>query len=242
MGMRDSLFLAAFTGLLTGWVGYITAGRRWRQSERRSVYREYLIAAHEMMEAFHAFEKAWNANPEEMPQLLYESLTEKKRALEAKAQDIRLISPMKVCNAADGLVLSVHDVMDEVVYLEDDDDYEMKSPPSYEWFHERRCELLQGPDHYELDEFINLARADLGAQSRFWRLRGESTSYRRGIPAWVKWTLLPTLPIIGKPYWRWLNRRFDERMRKSDQDWAARRHERQAQAKARALATHPGND
>ena len=76
-GLLQSLLLAAFTG----WLGYAAAGRRWRQAERRSVYRDYLVAADEVLRLLRKFEEEWNAKPDALP-ALYGELMEKNLQLE----------------------------------------------------------------------------------------------------------------------------------------------------------------
>src|SRR5947207_2951328 len=98
--MGSGFTQAVVLALLTGWLGYVLAGRRWRQEERRAVYREYLHAAHETLDVLYEFERRWEQNPDEMPTELYEKLMEKNRKLESASHDVHLIAPMKVYNAA----------------------------------------------------------------------------------------------------------------------------------------------
>ncbi len=116
-GLLQSLLLAAFTG----WLGYAAAGRRWRQAERRSVYRDYLVAADEVLRLLRKFEEEWNAKPDALP-ALYGELMEKNLQLDTKAQEVSLISPLKVWTAAANIPMSVDSLMDELVYNEGNDD------------------------------------------------------------------------------------------------------------------------
>jgi hypothetical protein len=224
---------AIVLALLAGWIGYAVGGRRWRQQERRTLYRDYLIAAHDALAALHAFEEEWNKNPTKMPNRLYYNLLDKSEKAEWMEQELRLIAPWKVCNAAT-ISGSIDSLLTEIVYDEDLDDYENRQPPSYEWFHSRRHTYLWGPDVSELDEFVNLARADLGAQSRFWRIRGQFISYRTGFPGWLKWQFIPRLPLVGRKFAHRNNRKFEDLVRRREEEWKAGREMR------RQLA-HPKN-
>lgn len=220
------MLLAGFTG----WLGYVAAGKRWRQGERRSVYSEYLVAADEVLRLLREFEKQWKADPVNRP-ALYDELMEKNFQLDTKAQQVRLLSPLKVWNACVAIPISVESLMMEVVYDDETGEYETRQPPSFEWFRSRREDHLWGPDQNDLDEFVNLARADLGAQSRFWRVRGDSISYRRGFPGWLRYQVGPRIPLLG----RWISirndRRYAELVRRSE---AAREQHRQRRRQAAA--------
>jgi hypothetical protein len=235
--MSSALVQSLVPAALTGWLGYVLAGRRWRQGERRTVYKEYLFAAHEALDALFEFERRWDQDPANMPRELYDSLVDKNRRLERASQDVRLIAPWKVSNAA-SISGSIDSLLTEIVYIEESDDYENRQPPSYEWLHSRRHVYLWGPDGNDVDEFVNLARADLGAQSRFWRLRGDFVSYRKGLPAWIKWTALPRLPLIGSRWSRRLQRQYEETARRSDEHWKSTQEQRREQHRALARSSN----
>lgn len=232
------MLLAGFTG----WLGYVAAGKRWRQVERRSVYSEYLVAADEVLRLLRAFEKQWVADPESFPTTLYDELMEKNLQLDTKAQQVRLLAPLKVWNAAVAVPGGVEGLMTEVVYDEDLDRLKTREPPpSFEWFQSRREDHLWGPDQNDLDEFVNLARADLGAQSRFWRVRGDSLSYRRAIPGWIRYHVGPQIPLIG----RWIaarnHRRYEALVRRSERDMARIREQRRQMAAQDEIAGADSN-
>lgn len=220
-GIAQSLLLALFTG----WVGYVVSGRRWRQQERRTLYRDYLIIAHEALRILRTFEEEWDKHPTNMPVKRYRELVDQNRKVEETERELLLIAPWKVCGAA-SISVGIEGLLTEIFYREDLDDYETRRPPSYEWFHSRRHTYLWGPDYNDIDEFVNMARADLGAQSRLWRLRGDHINYRVGFPSWFKWDFAPRLPLVGG----WVSRRnasgYEESVRASEEIWNSTRDQR----------------
>lgn len=237
--MDWNLLQSIILALVTGWIGYVVAGRRWRQQERRTLYRDYLIAAREALKSLNEFEADWNEAPESMSVNLYFDLVSKAEKLDSLAQELSLIAPSRVHNSAYSIPSAIHDLLTEIVYIEDDDTYETRNPPSYEWFHSRRTVYFWGPDMNDLNEFLNLARADLGAQSPFWRIRGERTSYRKGFPDWLKWSLAPRFPVIGPKIMQWNMKKHEELRRRSDEQWKATREQRRNAARSYREQSEP---
>jgi hypothetical protein len=169
----------------TGWTGYAFAGRRWRREERRSVYRDFLLAAHEAMDLLWTFEGEWKAQPEIFPEARFTQLERLARDLQRAAQDVRLLAPASVNEAASHIWISLEELFQDQTRRGSN---AFTPPASYAHFDERRRKNGFGPWADDLDEFINLARVDLGVESRlFWRLRGEATTYRRAFRSQLVW-------------------------------------------------------
>lgn len=194
----DSLLQGLILAVAGGWLGYAFAGRRWRQAERRVVYREYLLSAHNMFEEYFRFRDQWDRAPETMPEQGWHDLRSLMDEVRLKAQDVRLIAPLKLCERADAVWVSLQELMTELIPNSSTGNYDRASPPTYRWFKDRRDRFYWGPNLDDLDEFVNMARADLGAQSRLWRIRGESTSYRRALRDWLRHEAAGHLPLIGR--------------------------------------------